>query len=132
MSEKITTGSRIVGMLDTKLLEAHEIESINTAELAEIISMCFDLSMTVGLDEQLRADCLVAGKRLRGILVNLLSARFESSSQEFQEASANLTRINKQLIKVFEGLEKVAKLVEDIGGLISQLDGLLKLAVAFV
>lgn len=129
MSTRKRTGSKRLRMLAS---DAENTESINTTELSEIITICFNLSMTIGLDEQLRTDFLVAGKRLRGTLVNLLSARFDGSTGEFREAAANLTVINKRLKNVLQDIEKAAQLVEDIAGLIGQLDGLLKLAVAFL
>jgi len=101
-------------------------------KLAEIITLCFDLSMDGGVPEKLRPKFLVLGKRLRGTLINLLSAQFDSQTPKFIKANKKIEEVNKALKKTAEDLKEIADTIEQIGKLVGILDGLLGIAVSFV
>jgi hypothetical protein len=105
---------------------------VDTTTLAEIISQCFD-NATDGrftLDE--RAVFLADGKRLRGLLMNLLSAQFEEGTQEVVDANAELKAVNADLKSSATSLAKTATTLRNVARLVGSLDGLLNVAVKFV
>ena len=105
---------------------------ISNSELADIVELCFDLSMDLRLDPDERKEFLYLGKKLRGCLVNLISAQFEEDTQELLDANSQIKYLNNQLKENLKELEQIATLVTQIGQLAGILDGLLKIAVAFV
>lgn len=102
------------------------------AMLAEIIEICCDLSYTKGVPEELKPKFLVLGKRLRGSLVNLITADFNEDTPEFQDANKKIEEINTELKKVAKELKDAADAVEQTARLVSVLDNLIGLAVNFV
>ncbi len=101
------------------------------ALLTEIIEACFDLSMHGQVPPEQRADFLALGKRLRGTLVNLLTAEFIEGTAAVSEANRKISELNQALKQEAKALANIANTVEQIGQLVSTLDGLLKLAVGF-
>ena len=78
-----------------------------------------------------RTKFLVAGKRLRGSLLNLISARFNDTAA-LAAANARLDIINTRLGREKEVLENTAAVLKNLGTLTSALDRLLGSAVLFV
>ena len=105
---------------------------ISNAKLAEIVELCFDLSMDGRLSPEMRQEFMVLGKRLRGSLLNLISAEFEKGTSEFTKANAKIEEINKDLKNATQALDNTAKAIGQLGELVSILDDLLKIASSFV
>jgi phage-related tail protein len=100
-------------------------------KLAEIAILCFDLGTSESVPPELRPAFLVLGKRLRGTLMNLLSAQFDSQTPKFIEANKKIGEANKALKKTAEDLKEAADTIEQTGKLIGILDGLLGIAIRF-
>lgn len=104
----------------------------DTATLTQIIDKCFDFSMDGRLTQQQRTKFLTLGKRLRGTLVNLLSAQFDDGTKAVEDANANLKSINKRLEDTANTLNNIASTVKDIALLVGALDKLIGIAKTFV
>jgi|GEM_PF-1110207 hypothetical protein len=100
--------------------------------LTKMILLCFDLSTDGGVPAEFRPDFLVLGKRLRGTLINLLSAQFDSQTPQFVEANAKIMAVNRALNETANDLARFADTIEQVGKLIGTLDGLLTIAVSFI
>jgi hypothetical protein len=105
---------------------------INNGELTQVIDHCFDLSMDGRVHPDDRNEFLALGKRLRGSLLNLLTARFEEGTQEVIEANTKIEGLNKSLSSTTQVLNNTAQGIRQLGQLVSILDGLLKIASNFV
>jgi hypothetical protein len=101
-------------------------------ELTKTIMECFNNSLDNRFTSEERKEFLVQGKKLRGSLVNLLSADFINGTAEVVEADKQIKKINKELKETDRVLDNVAVVSGDIAKLISILDDLLKLAANFV
>jgi len=100
--------------------------------LTEIIMACFDLASDSSVPEDLRPKFLAMGKRLRGLLLNLITADFEAETPEFKEANQKLRRVNAFLRQQAQSLDDLANAIEQLGRLVGILDGLLGMAIGFV
>ena len=105
---------------------------VDTMALMSTINQCFDLAMDARLTPNDQLEFLAAGKRLRGYLINLVTARFDSTAPELVAANKALTAVNKDLKAVAQSLANASKIVGDFASLISALDGLLKVATVIV
>jgi hypothetical protein len=105
---------------------------IDTAQLSEIISACFDFSMDGRLPQEVRNLLLIHGKRLRGAWVNLISAEFDGKTEEFKEASRALEEVDRSLKELVDDLENLVSTIEKVGRLVKTLDDILALATAFI
>jgi hypothetical protein len=100
--------------------------------LTEIVDRCFDLAMDNRLTEAQCTKYLVAGKKLRGSLLNLISARFEEGTAELEEANEQLADVNAALKKDAEAIKNVADTVKSLSTLVGSLDKLLGVAESFI
>jgi hypothetical protein len=105
---------------------------VDTTRLVKLIDECQDLALDGRLQPPQRAEFLALAKRLRGSLVNLLSATFAAGTQAVLDANAELARINTQLANEANTLANIAQRVSDIARLVGTLDGLLSVAVSFI
>lgn len=105
---------------------------VNNVTVVELIEGCFRLSMSAAVPEEQRRELLALGKRLRGSLVNLLSARFEAGTPEVAAANEALDSANAALREAAADLGEVATLIRDVGEVVGLLDGLLAKATSFV
>ena len=101
-------------------------------DLTKLIMECFDNSMDNRFSFEERKEFLVQGKKLRGSLVNLLSADFEDGTSEVVEANKRICEINVRLKEKDRKLKNVATITDDVANLASILDDLLKVAANFV
>jgi hypothetical protein len=99
--------------------------------LAQIVERCFDYAMDGRLSPARRTKFLVAGKRLRGSLLNLIAARF-NDTEALRAANAGLEAVNAQLGRQKDVLERTSQAIRNLGTLISALDRLLGTATRFV
>jgi len=65
----------------------------DVVRLAQIVDRCFDYAMDARLSQARRTKFLVSGKRLRGSLLNIISARFNDTAA-LAAANARLDAIN--------------------------------------
>jgi hypothetical protein len=103
----------------------------DVVRLAQIVDRCFDYAMDARLSQARRTRFLAAGKRLRGCLLNIISARFNDTAA-LAAANARLDALNMRLGRRKEVMEKTADVLKDLGTLASALDTLLATAVLFV
>lgn len=107
-------------------------ERIDSVGLAGLIDRLLDLSGDLRLSPAERAECLAAAKRLRGYLLNLLTARFNQGTPRLLEANAALTSVNADLKAAAQQLQKLAATLESVAKLVGILDDLLRLASSFL
>lgn len=105
---------------------------VDTTTLADIVNQCFafasDASFTLPQQKTFLAD----GKRLRGLLLNLLSAQFDDGTQAVLDANNQLDGVNTDLADATAALANIAKTLNDVAGLVGNLDKLLNIAVSFI
>jgi hypothetical protein len=105
----------------------------DTTTLTQIINKCFDLSMDGRVtDEKQRSEFLALGKRLRGSLLNLLSAQFDDGTKAVEDANTSLTKINSDLADEANALNNLASTITNITTLVGTLDKLIGVAGSFV
>jgi hypothetical protein len=105
--------------------------SVDATTLTTMISALVDDSMDDRFTDDQQQQCMVLAKRLRGTLVNLLSARFNKGTTEVAQANAALSAVNTQVQAVTENLNAFAQTIADVTALVGQLDDLLTLAAKF-
>ncbi len=103
----------------------------DNVQLTEIIGQCFDYSMDGRLSPAQQNDFLTIGKRLRGSLLNLLSATFNDGTKEVVDANRLLNERNQELTNATQLLNNAATVLNKLTELVGVLDGLLKLAAGF-
>jgi hypothetical protein len=106
--------------------------TVDTATLTMVINQCFSYAMDARLSPQDQNSFLVEGKRLRGQLLNLLSAQFDSGSPQLASANSKLTAVNTSLSQNANVLANSAQTLNNIANLVSTLDKLLSIATSFV
>lgn len=106
--------------------------TVNTTKLTEAINRCFDYSMDGRLTPARRNKYLTEGKRLRGLLLNLISARFEDGTQAVINANSKLDEVNDQLRDSVAAIESAAEVLANVARLVKVLDGLLGVATSFL
>lgn len=104
---------------------------INNTDLTQLIESCFDLSMDGRVDGNYKRDFLALGKRLRGSLLNLLTAQFSNDTKAVIDANNQLRVLNQYLVKIKQDLENIVQVITQLGSLVSILDDLLKIASTF-
>jgi hypothetical protein len=105
---------------------------VDTVTLTTIINECFSYATDLQLTPADQNGFLIAGKRLRGQLLNLLSAQFDNTSTQFAAAAKSLTAVNTTLATDATALANTATTLKNIGTLVSNLDKLLTVATSFV
>jgi hypothetical protein len=103
----------------------------DVVRLAQIVDRCFDYAMDARLSQSRRTKFLVAGKRLRGSLLNLIAARFNDTAS-LAAANARLDAVNARLARQKEVIERAATVLKDLATLTAALDKLLATAILFV
>src|SRR5215467_9552927 len=106
--------------------------NVDTATLTTIINQCFTYSMNLQFSAQDRNSFLVEGKRLRGQLLNLLSAQFDAASPQLAAANQNLIQVNSSLSKSATVFANAGQTLNNIPALVGTLDKLLSIATSFV
>ena len=98
-------------------------------ELVKCIEACLDLSMDDRLTQAQQNEMLALGKRLRGSLVNLLTAEFPEDLEQVEEANQELQAISQVLADKNQAIEKISATIGKINQVVKGLDGLLKFAI---
>jgi hypothetical protein len=105
---------------------------IDTTTLTTIINQCFSFATDAQFSPADQNSFLIEGKRLRGQLLNLLSAQFDNTTAQFAAATASLTAVNTALSNAATALANAAATLNTITTLIGNLDQLLTVATKFV
>src|SRR5215467_2093404 len=105
---------------------------VDTTTLSDIINQCFDYSMDGRFSQLQRTAWLADGKRLRGLLINLLSAQFDDGNQAVLDANDHLSDLNAKLANSTAALANVAQTLSDVATLVGNLDKLLNVAANFL
>ena len=98
-------------------------------ELVKCIEACLDLSMDDRLTQAQQNEMLALGKRLRGSLVNLLTAEFPEDLELVEDANQELQAISQVLADKNQAIEKISATIGKINQVVKGLDGLLKFAI---
>jgi hypothetical protein len=98
-------------------------------ELVKCIEACLDLSMDERLPQARQNEMLALGKRLRGSLINLLTAEFPEDLKQVKQANANLQAISRTLADKNAAITHIAQVISTVGQVVKELDGLLKFAL---
>src|SRR5260370_389566 len=106
--------------------------TVDTTTLAAIINRCFAFSADGRFSDAQQSSFLVDGKRLRGLLLNLLSAQFNDGTQAVLDANSRLTEVNTQLANDVAILNNAANSLTNVSNLVGILDKLLNVAASFV
>src|SRR5262245_2285193 len=108
-------------------------DQIDAAILADNVTKCFDKVGDLRFSVADRNRFLADGKRLRGQLLNLISAKFNSPPPpELVAANNDLAALNGKLANNATVRANTAQTLDDIATLIGNLDKLLGIATAFV
>jgi geranylgeranyl pyrophosphate synthase len=107
-------------------------DRVDTQLLTALIERCFDLSMNADLDDAAQASFLAAGKRLRGYLLKLVSARFEARTTPLLQANAALGAAQALLDRDLKRVENAQAAVKKLADLAGKLDGALAAAAKVV
>jgi hypothetical protein len=105
--------------------------NVDTPTLANLITTCFNLSMDGRLNDAHQREFLIEGKRLRGCLINLLTARFNDGTQQVLTANQQLAQVNQQTLQLTNNLANAANVLAQINAMVVVLDQLLQLAASF-
>src|SRR5260370_42423114 len=106
--------------------------TVDATTLAAIINRCFAFSADGRFSDAQQSSFLVDGKRLRGLLLNLLSAQFNDGTQAVLDANSRLTEVNTKLANSTAALANTAQTLNDVASLVGNLDKLLNVAARFV
>lgn len=98
-------------------------------ELVKCIEACLDLSMDERLTQACQNEMLALAKRLRGSLMNLLTADFPEDLKQVQEANQELLAISQLLADKNKAIENIAHTTSKIKQVVKGLDGLLRFAI---
>jgi geranylgeranyl pyrophosphate synthase len=105
---------------------------VDTTTLSDSVTQCFDNATDGRFSTSERAAFLTEGKRLRGLLLNLLSAQFNNGTQQVVDANAELKAVNTELKAAAANIAKTASTLNNVAHLVGTLDGLLGVAVSFI
>ena len=105
---------------------------VDTRTLASIINQCFDYSMDGRFSSDQQTVFLADGKRLRGLLMNLLSAQFDEGTPAVVNANKQLADVNATLSQSAAALANAAQVMSDVAALVGNLDKLLNVAESFL
>lgn len=105
---------------------------VDTTTLSDIINQCFAYSTDGRVSPSGQAAFLADGKRLRGLLLNLLSAQFNDGTQAVVDANSALRTVNTKLSDSAQALSDVATTLNGVATLVGTLDKLLNVAAGFL
>jgi hypothetical protein len=105
---------------------------VDTSTLTDVINQCFDYSMDGRFDLNQQSAFLAEGKRLRGLLLNLLSAQFDDATPAVLKANKQLDAVNTSLSDATAVLAKTVQTLNEIAALVGNLDKLLNVAASFI
>ncbi|MGH8109171.1 MAG: hypothetical protein ACREO1_10715 [Arenimonas sp.] len=107
-------------------------KTLDAELLTRLIQLCFKLSQKPGITETQSRNLIVLGKKLRGVLINVLTSKFDASTQLFIDSTDELRNTNKALKEALDDLQKTADAIKKATGVLKLLDKLLQIAVGFL
>ncbi len=107
-------------------------KTIDGELLVKVIQMCFSQSQIEGITKKQSRELITLGKKLRGVLLNMLTAKFDGDTQLFKDATAELKAANKELKDALEDLQKTADAIKKVTSAFKLLDKLLGIAAGFL
>lgn len=108
------------------------MDRIDATTLTEVIDQLLDHAMDGRFTQADRSRFLALAKRLRGSLLNLLSARFTRGTPALTSANAQLAAVNTRVSQDAQALAHTAQVLADVTSLVGSLDTLLETAASFV
>jgi geranylgeranyl pyrophosphate synthase len=105
---------------------------VDTNALTSVINQCFAYSTDGRVSPADQATFLADGKRLRGLLLNLLSAQFNDGTQGVLDANKQLTAVNTELSDSATVFADTAQTLNSVASLVGNVDKLLNIASSFV
>ena len=105
---------------------------VDTTTLADIVNQCFGCATDGRFTPAQQQGFLTEGKRLRGLLMNLLSAQFSDGTQAVLDANTQLDQVNTRLTDSITVLAHVSQVMADVANLVGNLDKLLGIATGFL
>lgn len=106
--------------------------TVDTKALADVISKCFSYATDGRVERDQQAMFLADGKRLRGLLMNLLSAKFDEGTKAVEDANKQLATLNDKLADPAQVLANAAQTLTNITTVVGALDKLLNVAASFI
>src|SRR5579872_7150407 len=106
--------------------------NVDTATLSNVINQSFAFATDGRFTQDQQNAFLADGKRLRGLLLNLISAKFNDGTQAVLDANQQLTTVNTGLSNSATVLANTVNTLNDITSLVVSLDKLLNVAASFV
>ena len=107
-------------------------DRIDAERLSGIINQCFDLSTNSSVSPGQQTEFLAAGKRLRGYLLNLVSARFAPRTVALDAANRALQRAVIALQADVKKVENTKAAINTLASLVTVLDTALTAASKFL
>ena len=104
---------------------------VETVLLTKLIEACLNLSMDSAIPPAQRKEFLALAKRLRGTLMNLLTATFREGTPAVEAANKSVRSLDRTLSRKAAELTNLAETIAEIAALVGGLDDLLKLPVKF-
>jgi chromosome segregation ATPase len=107
-------------------------DKVDSVTLTAVIDQCLENSMDGRFTQAQRSEFLTLAKRLRGSLLNLLSARFDEGTAVLKETNGTLANVNAELKNAAASLAKAAQTLKDLNALVGSLDKLIGVAGMFL
>jgi geranylgeranyl pyrophosphate synthase len=105
---------------------------VDTTALTDLIDRCLGLAADARLAREAQASFLADGKRLRALLLNLLSAQFDDGTQAVLEVNQEITNVNRRLSNPIVTLANIAATRAAVSSIIALLDKLVAVATMFI
>ncbi len=105
---------------------------LDTTGLTDLINRCFTYGTDPRVSQDAQSAFLAGGKRLRGLLLNLISAQFHDRTQAVLEANQEIVNLNTRLSNPNVTLANLPASLGAIASIILSLDKLLDVAAAYL
>jgi geranylgeranyl pyrophosphate synthase len=105
---------------------------VDCKTLTEVIEKCFDYAGTDQFSQEERTSFLAEGKRLRGLLLTLLTAKFDENTKPVATANTQMKVVNQAIASRKKVLDDVAGAIQALADLVGILDELVELAAKFL
>jgi hypothetical protein len=105
---------------------------VDTTTLSNVVNLCFAFATDARVPQNQQGMFLAEGKRLRGLLMNLLSAQFDDGTQSVLDANQKLTAVNEELSNSAQVLANAAQTLSNVATIVGALDKLLNVAATFI
>jgi hypothetical protein len=106
--------------------------NLDVKTLADNVDACFERALDDRIGDMERRQYLLEGKRLRGELLNLVSARFNDGTKAVADANQRLLLVNAKLKSDADAIGSAVTTLQQVADLVGALDDVLKVAVSFL